>query len=315
MMIFGVAGVLAAVPVVSYYSWAIHLGRTCPPYHIAGSGWMWQHGFGAFWEQGFYLNVLWWNAASWLWGPAIILLAAFGMVFLLASAHRSRGDGHNSSFKSPLFFLVWLAGCALFYLLAALELRENPWNLHVFSPAVAALAACGLVSMVPGEREESRELFDLLKISGTALLIAALGAQTIADRKFLGDADYLLGRRLSDLSREGDLVVSSGIEAGTPVAIYYSRRRGWIYPGPEHTLAYGIYSDDGVTAIAEIKDLVGRGADWFGFVKAGWDKSRPRRFFTSHYQVLIRYLNEHATVAAETDKFIIYDLSRLRGER
>ena len=39
-----VAAIAIVIPVVAYYAWAVYLGRSLPPYHVAGSGFIWERG-------------------------------------------------------------------------------------------------------------------------------------------------------------------------------------------------------------------------------------------------------------------------------
>ena len=100
------------------------------------------------------------------------------------------------------------------------------------------------------------------------------------------------------------MVVSGGV-AGNPVAIYYSRRRGWLFPPPEY---FVVYMEDGEPAIAEIKDLCRRGARWFGVVKSAADLSSPPQMFSQHHGRLLAYLATTHSLEVETSSYQIYKL-------
>jgi len=297
----------AGTLVAAYYLWAIHLGRAYPPFHIAGDGWIWEEGFAKFWKEGFYLNTLRWHVETWLWTPAVIVLAVAGF---FASFDRRRG---SSKLDAPWFFHIWLAGCALFYVAAALELRGNPWNLHIFNPAAAAFTAAGIALIVNAVKSgfASGRLLAVLAMVFTVLATGRAGVDRIKHDE-LGTLDYALGSRLAELSREGDLVIASGTYAGSAVAIFYSRRRGWLFPPPEEADQRGfhIYEDD-LPAIEVLDGLVSRGAKLFGFVKSGQDWSEPNKQFIEHYSELIAHLRERARTAHEDDSIAIFDLAPL----
>jgi hypothetical protein len=79
--------------------------------------------------------------------------------------------------------------------------------------------------------------------------------------------DYVLGSRLAELSQPGDLVIVSGGQTGSPVAIYYSRRHGWVFSPPPIQANCTQYMEDDEPAIKAFEDLRRRGADWFAAVR------------------------------------------------
>jgi hypothetical protein len=293
----------------SYYAWALYLGSTYPPFHVAGSGWLWDYGFNAFWKEGFYLGTLRWHAVTWLWTPAIIVLAVAG--FVATFEYRCKNACPNGSVAAPWFFHTWLFGCAVFYLVAALELRNNSWNLHIFNAPIALFAGVGLALIA---RIGSLPLSGLTVV-GVMVVIFVTGRSGVARIKEdpVGVLDHALGARLEQLSCPSDLVVTSGTDAGSPIAILYSRRRGWVFPPPEHAPGrnYALYNPDGAPALAALDDLVERGGGWFGFVKSGYDKSNPRKIFAEHYSALIGHLRQRAFTAYEDEKIAIFDLAPL----
>ena len=63
----GAVATLSLLPIAGYYLWALHLGRTYPPYHIAGAGnFVWDNGLIDLRQHNFYLPELCWNA-RWMW--------------------------------------------------------------------------------------------------------------------------------------------------------------------------------------------------------------------------------------------------------
>ena len=300
----------AGMLVAAYYLWAIHLGRTYPPFHVAGDGWLWEEGFAEFWNEGFYLDTLGWHVETWLWTPAVIILAVAGSFV----GFDPRQNSSDAKLDAPWFFHIWFLGCALFYLTAALELRGNPWNLHIFNPPAAAFAAAGVALVANAVKAglASARLLAALAMVFTMLATGRAGVDRIKHDE-VGALDHALGGRLAELSREGDLIVASGTYAGSAVAIYYSRRKGWLFPPPKEADQKGfhIYDEDGRSAIEELTDLVKRGAKLFGFVKSGHDWSEPNIYFVEHYSALLAHLRARARTAYEDDSIAIFDLAPL----
>jgi hypothetical protein len=305
--------------VFSYYRWAVYLGRSYPPFHVAGRGWLWDEGFQSFWDNAFYLDIFKWHAFTWLWGGLIVGLAFVG--FWLPTP-RSADETGAPPLKAPLFFQAWTAGAAILYVLAAFELRDNSWNLHIFNPAVVGLAAGTLGwlgwltrRLVPRLREP-----ELAHVAEGSMLIATMVLIVVSTRtgvEFMRDSryareDYRMGAKLSELSCPGELVVVSGTDVGSPIAIYYSRRRGFVFPTPESVPDYGIYMSDGTEAIDLVRGLVNRGARWFAFAQASRDNLG--RYFVAQHQQLIAFLKENAELVDANPEFTIFDLSRLSGK-
>jgi hypothetical protein len=300
----------AGMLVVAYYSWAIHLGRSYPPFHVAGDGWLWEEGFAEFWREGFYVDTLRWHVETWLWTPAVIILAVAGFF----AGFEQRGNSNDARLDAPWFFHIWLLGCALFYVTAALELRGNPWNLHIFNPPAAVFAAGGVAAIANAVKAgfAPARLLATLALVFTVLATARAGVDRIKHDE-VAALDHALGRRLAELSREGDLVVASGTFAGSAVAIYYSRRKGWLFPPPQEADQKGfhIYDADNRPAIGVLNNLVQRGAKLFGFVKSGHDWSEPNKYFVEHYSELIAYLHARSRTVYEDDSIAIFDLAPL----
>jgi Dolichyl-phosphate-mannose-protein mannosyltransferase len=294
--------ILCSIPVFGYYRWAIYLGTHYPPFHIAGHGWLWDEGVALFWNNNFYIEDFYNHITHWLWGPVFIVLAPLGIV-----SNRKGRSGTNENI-APWFLEFWLLGCMLFYLAASLELKYNSWNLHVFSPVIAALSARGCTALTVSDSIA----FMRARILVLLLLAFVLGRQHVHERMISDrEGDYLMGMHMRILSEPGDLVVVSGNETGAPIAIYYSRRRGWIFPTPEMSPNFTLFSEDGEQAILALRTLASRGGRWFGINKKAHDQSLPSKHFMDHYRILLEYLSEHARLAGETDTHIIYDISSL----
>lgn len=295
--------VACAVPVLAYYRWAVYLGSTYPPFHIAGSGYVWDDGFRAFLDNGWYVRTAWKHVRDWLWGWPVLVFLAVG-----AFARPPQAAG-GSARPAPLLFEIWLAGACVIYLMAARELTDNPWNFTIFAAPVAALAGRGLRVVMAASRITST-----IRAAATSLLLVAVlclsarAGSGLVKYTYTADDDRELGLELGRLSAPGDLVVVSGTRAGTPLPIYYSRHKGWVFPPPPEQENFMIYTDDGAASVHLLETLKGRGAKWFGFVKQGNDFSEPPRLFREHYSQLIRHLDETAERAAETESYVIFRL-------
>jgi hypothetical protein len=303
MAVLGGTLALASIPIILYYRWAIYLGTHYPPFHIAGHGWLWDEGFRSFWDNGFYLSSFFKHITTWLWGPVAFVFASLGLL----AAHRTpRLDKTGGA--GTWFLEFWLLGCVLFYLVAALELVDNSWNLHVFSPVIAALAARGCLAMTPSHATTMMSA----RVFVVVLLTLVLGRAEIQSKKAPGRyEDYLLGTHLRILSKPGDLVVVSGSQTGSPLPIYYSRRKGWLLPTPEMSPDYAMLSEDGEKAIVAVKELAARGGRWLGIAKYSQDQNSPPKDFRTHYVALMEYLTQYARHAGETETHVIYDISPL----
>jgi len=132
--------------------------------------------------------------------------------------------------------------------------------------------------------------------------------RTLYDRP-QGNANYLMGRALHDLSKNGDLVVTLAADIGDPIPIYYSGRRGWIFP-PAHRRdvhpQYTMFPDDENISIALFDDLLNQGAQWIGIVLAPMDDHEPQWNFWEKQPRLVVHLNETCDLAVKKPGYVIY---------
>lgn len=311
------AALLSSMAIVApYYMWVMHLGHTYPPFHIAGRGWLWESGIVDFWNNDFNLWIFYWHIETWLWTPAVLLLALPGFISSCLTNERMDSVPHACNF--PWFFVSWAFGCTVFYILAAGELRDNSWNLHIFNPVISAFAGAGIASMLEGPRFNSSLLRQYLMAGSAILVIIVTGRAPLRSLKddSVGKIDYAIGRRLENTSSAGDLVIASGTTAGSPVAILYSRRRGWLFPPATDMRNQDctLFSGDGPPAVATLNSLISRGARWFGVAKSGNDGNTPPRVFSNHYSYLISFLRMETRVSYEDDSIVIFDLRPLACE-
>ena len=298
------AGLCVLAMVSGYYSWAVYLGKTYPPYHIAGTGYIWDDGIAALVNRGFYLADAWGTASAWLFTLPILGLAALGLV-----------AGPPSSRETPArperwLFHVWLAGFAMLYIAAAREITANPWNFLILMPPAAAFAGRGMMTVWSLAGRSGAVAWPAARIGAVILLVLVLGTApgVEAVKTPYASNSVALGERLAQLSKPSELVVTVARQVGDPVAIYYSRRRGWVFPPGGGARDWSRFADDQDQAIAELEDLRRQGATWFGAVRDARDGSKRR--FDVHHQPLIAYLDRTAERAVDDGRLLIYRLKK-----
>jgi hypothetical protein len=294
----GLGRLLASLPValaagaliLGYYWWAHYLGTNYPPYHVAGSGYLWRDGLSRFLDEAFYIPATWKIASNWLFTLPVVVLT--GIALLTAPPAASDAETKAGPRRAPWFFHVWLLGAAIVYVLAAREIKTNPWNFHIFNVAVAALAGSGLVLLVSIGRERGflTRALRLTAIAAVVVFGGSIPGLTLMKTPY-ADHGEELGMKLSELSHPGELVITATPTIGDPVAIYYSRHRGWVFPpGGGETEWSMLLEDD--AAIAALEDLRARNATWFGITKNARDMQR--RKFLEYNRGLIAHLDRTA---------------------
>lgn len=304
---------LCLVPIAGYYAWALHLGRTYPPYHVAGSAnWLWKNDI--FWwaSRWWFLPELFRFGDVWLWTAPAWALALAGLFFTQRLPERL------SATQAPLpyFFHYWLAGCGVLVFVGARELSENPWNLHVFSPLVAAFAAHGLFVLATATADRAWRLGPALRV-GLAmglLLLTSRAALRSMYHSANADATMRLGLALRELSNPDDLIVTVAHDIGDPIGIYYAQRRGWVFPVAHDTSwrAWNMLPADESVSIRMLEDLRHRGARWFGIVNAARDDAKPPQKFWSQRQ-LAGHLERTCERVIKNDQFVIYRIPPLES--
>lgn len=300
--------------VIAYYAFAVYVGRSYPPFQTAGYGWIFVTGWRAAWDAGFHLPAFAWHAQNWLWGGSALVLAALGTLHGIGGHPGNPRDA--AALDAPWFFHAWLLGGVLFLLVGGHEPVTGVWNLHVLSPMAAALAAGTLVRLARGSAGRLGAAAGLAGLVLTMAMIVHDGRDDIGGMKrgTVGP-DHALGRRLAAVSCPGELVVTASGNAGSPVAILYSRRKGFLWPAVDQVEEgdAGRFGPDGAAAIADLAELVDRGARWFGIVRAGTDSSSPPAVFETHYPGLLDHLRRSAVLVEETPEYLVYDLAPLGG--
>ena len=292
---------IAGALILGYYRWAIYLGTNYPPYHVAGSGYVWDKGLSEFVNRGFYYETAWTIIQNWL--VTLPVVSLFGIALLVAPPASAAVERPQARW----FFHFWFASAILVYLLAAREISANPWNFHIFSVPVAALAGRGLILLLAmGDHPYSPwRWLRLAVIIGIVIIFGSIPGIELMKRPY-AESDYKVGMRLNALSQPGDLVITASATIGDPIAIYYSRRRGWVFPPGGGTSDWSVLPDDRV-AIEMLESLRMKNAVWFGIAKNARDSKF--RMLLENNPGLIAHLDKTAERAVDDDTVLIYRLS------
>jgi 4-amino-4-deoxy-L-arabinose transferase-like glycosyltransferase len=299
------AAIVVLAPVVAYYQWAIYLARTYPPYHFAGWGnWIWNYGLSSWWSERFFISKLSHHTIDWLWTAPVLLLALAGILIpLFVRSKRAReGPTSEEGRNTPWVFHYWILAGLIYYAIGAWELVNNPWNLHILSPAFAALAAQGtiLVSKQVGRLLRFRKV-QILHV-GFVLLISSVWWKSTDFLYWSYAKDSMqVGLALQAISEPDDLVMTIAESVGDTVGTYYSRRRGWVFPPPP-TVDWGMIPEDDETSIQLFEELRAQGADWFGIVNLQYDQ------LWADHRVLAEYISRASKVQVKTEGYVILRL-------
>lgn len=296
-------GLLSLLPVILYYLWARRLALLHPPHHFAGSGnWIWDVSVTELLDRYYFVKTLFRISANWLWTIPVLVLTLIGFGFLVFSWWANYRHGKPTlKYELPLLFPWWLIAGAIYYSIGAKELVKNPWNLHIVTPAIAALSALAIAIILGVVQRRTWRPAAVVIITGILILLWSIGFNQNLRRLYKAHAndDYLLGIRLQELSEPGDMVVTISDALGEPTAIYYSQRRGWIYP-PARPGDWADLLNNENEAIQEMARLRGEGADWLGI-----DAERKEQFWEAYPQ-LAAYIESASTMVEEHDEYVIF---------
>ena len=250
----GTALLTVAVPVAAYYLWERHVSLAYPPHHLFGQDkFVWNSGITAWLSHRYFLGGFWQHATTLLWTIPFMALAVVG--FIVSCRDR------NGSTGSRLFH-YWFLAMGIRYLLEADHLVSDPYNIHLFNPVIAVFAGQALISVADSTlRLRSPPLGTvaaILLFAGSSIY-AQLAVQQWFDEPYR--SHYVIGQTLSELSQPGDLVITMGLE---PVALYHSRRMGWIFPPGERASDGGEGWDHGPIDASTLRELRSRGGHWLG---------------------------------------------------
>ncbi len=323
------AFVLAFVPVAAYYAWAVYLGSSYPPYHVAGaSNWLWKDGLMYWLRRDYFLPEALKDLTEWLWTAPVIGLVLVGCVVAPPRAPDGEIAGATPRPDLRWFFHLWLAGCGVLYLLGARELTENPWNLHVLNLFAAAMAGHALAMIVSvsasppppagGPAEPPNPIEEVLRrlpagslrVAGVIAVVVAFGQYRLGNMYSSHATDsYKLGVALEKRSAPGDLVVTMADDVGDPIAVYYSHRRGWVFP-PAHMqdvwAPWNLVPKDPKVSIAMLEDLRGRGAKWLGIVSSPKDDTPGRTNFWKDHPEVVKHIGKTCEYLGKTRSYVLY---------
>jgi hypothetical protein len=206
---------------------------------------LWDSGLSSWLSNYYFLPALWEISASFLWGLPFITLAIVGSLL----PHRL-----EKRHAAPWLFHAWLVAMVVRHLIEAKHLVTDPQNLHLFSPVIAAFAGQALVGLanvrIPFRKKAAQAFLSILIFCGATILGQV---QTHWHYQNFYRSHYVLGRKVAELSRPTDLVISLGLET---VALYYSQRNGWVFP-PYDTAIWD-YDHQNVSMLRELKAQGGK---------------------------------------------------------
>jgi Dolichyl-phosphate-mannose-protein mannosyltransferase len=302
-----VAAVVILIPVVAYYLWAIYISRTYPPYYIAaGSYWVWKYGLRQFLEQNYFLPTLYLQL-SWFWTKPIIVLVVVSLLLRPPQCDRNSDPDQlvgDRVGKAPWLFHWWMLAFVIYYLIAAQGLVGNPTNLNIVNPAAAALTANALMQIALLTKRIAGSSASIALIAAILVIISGFGYHHWKLMYYPWAEDgYKLGLALRQISQPGDLVVAISNTIGDPVAIYYSHRRGWVFPPLTNwSLNWWDGIKDDREAIRLLEELRAKGADWFGIVNDQKNKiwqDNPK---------LVEYIERTFELSKASPEYIIYQI-------
>lgn len=299
------SGLLSLVVIGAYFSWAIYLARSYPPFHFAGSGgYIWDYGVWTYVRDRFYFQSAWNTSVLWFYGYPFMVLFAVGLWMPL-----TRAEDPKQRALSAIPY-IWLAAAVILYLAAAGEITSNVWNLHIFHVPVAIF--CGHGALLLATLASRTFPTPTVALRLICIVAIALGWSTLplvrTMKKPIAIKGKLLGEELARLAQPGDLVVAIAPEVGDPVAVYYSRARGWVFPPGGGDTEWSKFVADDATAIVQLEELRAQGADLFGVAKNATDKQDL--LFVEHHKGLIDYLDSTATKLTDSDDLLVYRITR-----
>jgi len=304
-----IGGLVILCVVIAYYLWARYISLHYPPYHFAGEGnWLWNEGINSWISKNYFLERTLYLFKNWMWGLPFIVLFLIGLAvsFSFGFIRRIKSADNTSPYKPWWLMHFWLLGCLFFYFIGAQELIFNFHNFHVFSPVMASFAGQGLILI---STFQTRSLKNVL-IKVLVLLIFILPFNYYIYDNLIApyhEKEYRMGLALENLKGKNDLVVVIGRDLGSPVAIFYSKTRGWVFP-PADTKYWGWYPQNDTIAIQILKNLQQKGALWFGI------EIKQYKTIEKKYPALNNYLIKENKPTMETDEFVIFQLSQLQKQ-
>ena len=291
------SAVFVAGCILGYYLWAKHLSETYPPYHFAGGGKFFSLDKLPYWlDERYFLPELA-LILPWMFGQAAMLLAVVGFILALPS----RTDEAAATPQFPYFFHFWAIALVVQYAIEAQHLVDDPYNMHMYFPCVAAFAGATVVALTDVAPRPGLRTVVLAAVFGTLLFFGRQGS----GYRFAHTESYhayAIGRELDTLAEPNELAVVFG---GNPLALYYARRRGWTHI-PFADYAPGNRMPDDRTDVAEFRRYWREGADYV--VIPAYDEllgPLPRTRLESAYPEIEAFLFDNFSVIHEGEHGII----------
>jgi hypothetical protein len=113
-----------------------------------------------------------------------------------------------------------------------------------------------------------------------------------------------LGIALEAVSEPDDLVLTIANSIGDPVGIYYSRRRGWVYPPAWPGTDWGSLPEDDGISVQLFEELRAQGAEWFGIVDYQYDH------LWADHPLLAAHIASASEVRMKTEEYVILRILR-----
>lgn len=289
------AGVLSALALASYYAWAIYLGSTYPPHHVAGHGYFWQYNFGDLLAHTYRFL----RFAILAYGYPLLALAMLGFAASFAARKRS---GAALAWVPHIWLLAW---CIL-WMLAAEEISNNVWNAHLLNAPMAMFAGAGALLLIDRARGRAARAGVAAAVAGVVLAFSTVPSLRTFKTPYAADS-VRLGRALSCLASPQDTVITVARQVGDPVAIYYSGVRGWVFPPGGGNERWGSLAASEGLAIRQLEALRAQGADWLGFATAA--VGHDGRTFMQHHAGVIAHLDRTARLVQRAPGYAIYRLN------
>ena len=117
------------------------------------------------------------------------------------------------------------------------------------------------------------------------------------------ESDYNMGLHLKKLRQHNDLVLVLAHDIGSPIAVFYSGGRGWVYPPHEIKDSEQLPATD-AACIALLNDLYNKGAAWFGINRDHFNT------FKAAYPQFAAYLSKQFTLRADEPDYVIFQLKK-----
>jgi hypothetical protein len=245
---------------------------------------------------------------SWLWGLPGIALIVLGLIFPPPSSPVDKTKPiADNQVKASWIFHWWLVACVFYYFIGARELVKNPWNFHIFNPVAAAFAGRTLVLLftLAKTTTNSKTWFPALQLSviiGLTGLFSFINLKVSLYSSRKAYSSYQLGLALRQISKPQDLVVTIPEDIGDPVAIFNSKKRGWVFPPAKRWAPSKLPAND-EESIRHLENLRAQSADWFGIVATHYNdiqKNHPR---------LAQHIMQTCRLVAQTDAYVIFKIN------